>query len=92
MNINSFRIEFRIETKIDDSFPVGNFLMYGFSSPYRLDQDSMGSSILLYVREDITSKLLSTEAKQIEEFYVELTLRNYKSLINHDRKLSSSAY
>ena len=25
------------ETKIDDSFPIGNFSIDGFSTPYRLD-------------------------------------------------------
>ena len=27
------------ETKIDDSFPIGNFLVDGFSTPYRLDRN-----------------------------------------------------
>ena len=44
------------ETKIDDSFPVGQFLVEGFCTPYRLDHNSKGGSILLYVREDIPSK------------------------------------
>ena len=30
------------ETKIDESFPKGNFLIEGFSTPYRLDRDSKG--------------------------------------------------
>ena len=29
-------------TKIDESFPKGNFLIEGFSTPYRLDRDSKG--------------------------------------------------
>ena len=49
------------ETKIDDSFPVGNFIIEGFSTPYRLDHDSNGGGIMLYVREDISSNLLATE-------------------------------
>ena len=51
------------ETKIDDSFPVGNFITEGFSSPYRLDCDSNGGGIMLYVREYIRSNLLATEKK-----------------------------
>ena len=27
------------ETKIDDSFPIGNVLVDGFSTPYRLDRN-----------------------------------------------------
>ena len=30
------------ETKIDESFPNGNFIIEGFSTPYRLDRDSKG--------------------------------------------------
>ena len=29
-------------TKIDDSFPKGNFLIEGLSTPYTLDRDSKG--------------------------------------------------
>ena len=71
------------ETKIDDSFPVGNFVIDGFSTPYQLDRDSNGGGIMLYVREDIPSNLLATvEKNHIESFYVELNLRNEKWLIN----------
>ena len=71
------------ETKTDDSFPVGNFFIDGFSTPYRLDGDSNGGGIILYVREDIPSNLLATDEKNhIESFFVELNLRNEKWLIN----------
>ena len=71
------------ETKTDDSFPVANFVIDGFSAPYRLDHDSDGGAIMLYVREDISSNLLATDEKNhIESFYVELNLRNEKWLIN----------
>ena len=66
------------ETKIDDSFPLGIFLIGGFSKPYRLDRDSLGRGILLYVREDIPTKLTEVEAKPIKGFYVEMNLRNNK--------------
>ena len=70
------------ETKIDDSFPLANFLIGGFSKPYRLDRDSLGEGILFYVREDIPSNLLEVETKPIEGFYVEINLHNDKWLIN----------
>ena len=67
------------ETKIDYTFPVGNFVIDGFSTPYRLDRDSNGGGIILHVREDIPSNLLATDEKNhIESFYVELNLRNEK--------------
>ena len=36
-NINVLMIS---ETKIDDSFVLSNFLIGGFSKPYRLDRDA----------------------------------------------------
>ena len=71
------------ETNIDNSFPVANFVIDGLSTPYRLDLNSNGGGIMLYVREDIPSNLLATDEKNhIEIFYVELNLRNEKWLIN----------
>ena len=70
------------ETRLDDSFPFGNFLISGFSKPYRLDHDSLGGGILLYVWEDIPPNLLEVETKPIEGFYLEIILHNDKWLIN----------
>ena len=70
------------ETKIDDSFPIANFLIDGFSQPYRIDRNSSGGGIMLYVREDIPSNLLKVESLTIEGFYVELKLRSENWLIN----------
>ena len=92
LNINSIRNKFDFlthqvkgnidilmisETKLDESFPVGQFLMDGYSVPYRLDRDRNGGGILLYIREDIPSKLLSIN-RNIEGFFVEINLRNKK--------------
>ena len=46
------------ETKINNSFPVGNFVIDGFSTPYWLDRNSNGGGFILYVREDIPPKFL----------------------------------
>ena len=70
------------ETKINDSFPIANFLIDGFSQPYRIDRNSSGGGIMLYVREDIPSNLLKVESLPIEGFYVELQLRSKNWLIN----------
>ena len=81
LNINSIRNKFEIpseqvrgnadvlmvsETKKDDSFPSGYFLIHGFSPPYRLDRDSKGGGNMLYIREDILSNLLATGKEPIE--------------------------
>ena len=80
MNINSIRNKFEFlagqvkgkidvlmisETKIDESFPRGNFLIDGFSSPYRLDRDSKDGGIMLYIREDIPSNFVASDNKPI---------------------------
>ena len=70
------------ETKIDDSFPKGQFLIDGFSALYRLDRNYQGGGLMLFVREDIPSNLLASEEKPIESFYVELNLRNSNWLVN----------
>ena len=53
------------ETEIDDSFPIGNFLIHRFSPQYRLDRDSKVDGIMLYIREDIPSNLLETDKEPI---------------------------
>ena len=63
------------KTKFDDSFLLRKFLTDGFSKPYRLDRESLGGGILLYVRKDILSNLLELETKPIEGFYVEINRR-----------------
>ena len=54
-----------LETKIDDSFPIRSFLIDGFSTPYRLDRNSNGSGLILFVRKDISSNLVEAEAKPV---------------------------
>ena len=57
------------ETKLDSSFPTEQFQIHGFSEPYRFDRDSNGGGILLYIRADILSKLISTK----------MTIRSFSS-------------
>ena len=52
-NIDILVIE---ETKIDESFPEGQFLIPGYKKPYRKDRNRNGGGIIVYVREDIPSK------------------------------------
>ena len=49
------------ETKIDDSFPQGQFVVNGFSAPYRSDCNCLGGGLMLFVRQDMTSNLLTIE-------------------------------
>ena len=65
------------ETKLDYTFPAGQFYIDGYSTPYRFDRTSHGGGILLYIREDIPSKILKFEPVQnnFEGFFVEINLR-----------------
>ena len=89
LNINSIRNKFELlsqqikgnvdglmisETKIDDSFLFGQFLIEGLWTPYSLDCNSKGGGILLYVREDIPSNLFTVDISPIESFYVKFNL------------------
>ena len=68
------------ETKIDASFLIGQFLLNGYRTPFRLDRNAHGGGILLYVREDLPLKLLLVEENLIEGFFVEINLRNKKKV------------
>ena len=70
------------ETKLDSSFPTQQFLLDGFSEPYRLDRNRDGGGVLIYVREDIPSKLLKKHnfTKNVEGLFVEVNLRKTKLL------------
>ena len=69
------------ETKIDESFQSGNFLIEGCSRPHRLDRDSNGERIMLYVRDDIHSNSIAVEERPIEILFIEINLQNTKILI-----------
>ena len=98
ININSIRNKFEplvsfinnnldilmiSETKIDDTFPDSQFLIKGFSVPYRLDRAAKGGGILLYIREDIPSKRIKkvTFDESFEGFFKEINLKSKKWLL-----------
>ena len=107
ININSIRNKFEMleaaitdktdillisETKLDSSFPVNQFLIDGLTHLYRLDRNAYGGVNMLYVRQDIPSKLLSNsdQDSEIENVFVEINLRSKKWLISgtHNPKTS----
>ena len=71
------------ETKLDSTFPSSQFMIKGYSEPYRLDRNRNGGGFLIYIREDIPSKNLisHTLPSDIEGLFIELNLRNSKWLI-----------
>ena len=69
------------ESKLDDSFPHDQFLIDGFHTPFRFDRNKNGGGILLYVREDIPTEILSHDFPSAESFFVEIILHKKKWLI-----------
>ena len=70
LNINSIRSKFDLlvdhikgnvdimvisETKLDQSFPNGQFKISGYALPYLLECNQFGGGIMVFVREDIPS-------------------------------------
>ena len=46
------------ETKLDHSFSTEQFIINGYKKPYRLDRNRNGGGVIIYIREDIPSKVL----------------------------------
>ena len=59
------------ETKLDSTFPSNQFTTEGYAAPARFDRNDRGRGILLYMREDIPARLLTTSLpKDFEGFSV----------------------
>ena len=54
------------ETKLDESFPVGQFKIPGFATPFRRDRNEFGGGIMVFAREDIPA---------IEGIFIEIIFR-----------------
>ena len=84
MNIikNEIDIFMISETKIDNSFPISQFTMTGYSIPFRLDRTSHGGGMLLFVREDIPCKTIQTGCDaDFERIFVVINLSKKKGLL-----------
>ena len=71
------------ETKLDKSFPMGEFEIEGYSTPIRLDRNCHGGGIILYVRNDIPYKELKSHKlpNSVEVMFTELIIRKIKWLL-----------
>lgn len=71
------------ETKLDKSFPVLQFLLAGFKTPYRLDVSDSSGGLLIYVNKQLPSRRLHRcpIAADIQVVMVELNLRKHKWLL-----------
>ena len=75
------------ETKLDSSYPTTQFFIPGYSSPFRLDGPKVheaSGGLLIYVKEDIPSKILNKHPKlhdDIQVLPIEVNFRKSKWLI-----------
>ena len=70
------------ETKLNDTIPLGQFYVEEFTMPRRLDRNRNGGGIIIFVREDIPSKMLQKHKlpQYIEGMFTELNFRKIKWL------------
>ena len=72
-NIDIFLIS---ETKLDHSFLSAQFKIEGFTTSYRYERSDKGGGFLLYIREDIPSRLLQCKSQcNIASLFVEINLK-----------------
>ena len=89
MNLSKVKLIFYLNdfrNEIDESFPSGKFKINYFDTPFRLHCNSSSGGIMLFVREDILAKLISSEKSPIEDFYLEVNLRIQKLLTSCSSK------
>ena len=83
---NSIKVNLDIliipEKELDSTFPSNQFTIEGYVASIRFDRSGSGGRILLYIREDIPARLLTTSLlKDLEGFFVELSLHKKKILM-----------
>ena len=68
------------ETKIDESFPLSQFMIDVFSMPYRCDRNAHSGGILVYCINNIIAKLLKLEnlPSRIEAIFIEVNIKSKK--------------
>ena len=106
LNINSLRNKFEslkyiikgnldiiviTETKLDSTFPPQQFAIEGYTLPYRIDRVDGAGGVIIYVRDDIPSREITTPNIDIsiEGIFLEINLRKSKWLLfggyNHNK-------
>ena len=67
------------ETKLDATFTKAQFLLNGFSEPYRLDRSRNGGAVMIYIHENVPSKLLAIHVFPLEDLFVGFNFRKCKN-------------
>ena len=71
------------ETKLDSNFSRGQFIISGYSKPYRLGRNRIGRGVFIYIREGIPSKELRffDMLENVESILVEINFLKTKWLV-----------
>ena len=71
------------ESKLDDTFPMGQFQIEGFSRPIRLDRTRNGGGMIIFVRGDLTCYELKPRVlyPELECTFLEMRIRQSKWLV-----------
>ena len=70
------------ETKLDDTFPLQQFAIDGYSDPIRLDRNCHGGGLIFFTRDDIPYKVLPHSLPtDVEGIFLELILRKTKWIL-----------
>ena len=67
------------ETKIEMSFPTSQFVIQGFAATFKLDRTNSGGWILVYVQDNIHSKLLNVSYLSFGTECLEIELNSLKT-------------
>ena len=78
-----FDILITTETRLDDTYPISQFHVNRCSMLYRLGRNRNGRGVIIYVREDISSKVLRKHlfSNDVEEIFVETDFRKSMQLL-----------
>ena len=68
------------ESKLDESFPMQQFCIDGYAPPFRVDRTKNGGGVIIYIREDIPSKILVDHPSptNFEGIFFEINLKKRK--------------
>ena len=82
VKLKNVDISVNTETKLKNTFPLGQFYIEGFRTRYRFDRDRNGGDVMIYTREDTLSKIIGKHELpgDIKSIFIELAFRKVKWL------------
>ena len=71
------------ESKLDDYLPTNQFIIDGYSPPFRADRNKNGGGVIIYVREDKPCRELKDHPspRNFEGIFLEINLKRSKWLL-----------